>query len=77
MLECQNNMCDVPNCEEPINEKTAEVHHKQGTKIVYGLLCDRCNRIISLAKDDWRILLKTTMYQAEKEGIDIREYLKC
>ncbi len=75
MLEQQNYSCG--SCGDPINKETAEVHHKHGTKIVYGLLCDRCNRTISLAKDDWRLLLNATMYQAEKDGIDLRKYLKC
>lgn len=67
MLEQQNYVCKICHCPETAthkNEKIKElaVDHCHDTGKVRGLLCDRCNHLLGLAKDSKNLLLNAIKY---------------
>lgn len=72
MLENQNYVCLICHCPETSkhnNQKIKElaVDHCHSTGKVRGLLCDRCNHILGLAKDSKTLLLNAIAYLGDSE----------
>lgn len=61
LFESQNNKCAICGCEFTEDNK-GNVDHDHNTNIVRGLLCNRCNLMIGLAKDDTTILKNAIKY---------------
>jgi hypothetical protein len=64
MLEFQDGGCAI--CRTPDNGKRRflDVDHDHETGRVRGLLCNRCNRLLSNARDDFALLEQAASYLA-------------
>lgn len=71
MLKAQKGRCAV--CRKKETEtrsgiiKRFAADHKHGTKVVRGLLCGRCNRLLGMAEDNPKILRRALRYLAQSE----------
>lgn len=70
MLEEQNSVCKICHCPETSmgawgEVKRLAVDHCHDTGIVRGLLCDRCNHLLGLAKDSQTLLSSAIKYLKE------------
>lgn len=61
LFESQGNRCAI--CNEEFSDKLkGVVDHNHKTEIVRGILCQRCNTLLGMARDDERILEKAIEY---------------
>lgn len=59
LLSSQNNRCAI--CHEA-SKKALSIDHCHQTKIIRGLLCQRCNFLLGLARDNKTILQNAVSY---------------
>jgi Recombination endonuclease VII len=67
MLEEQNFVCKICHCPETSigfggEVKSLAIDHCHDTGKVRGLLCDRCNHLLGLAKDSTKVLQNCIKY---------------
>lgn len=62
MLDVQNNVCAI--CKEPQNmgKKNLAVDHDHSNGEIRGLLCNRCNMVLGLVKENTNILMDMAAY---------------
>lgn len=70
MLENQNYVCSICKCPETSKHKNGKikelaVDHCHSTGQIRGLLCDRCNHLLGLAKDSKILLTSAIKYLGE------------
>jgi len=62
MLKANGHKCEMPFCRKPLDNTTAQVDHRHGTKIVRGVLCVNCNTSLGGLHDSPETLLQSVVY---------------
>ena len=66
MLDEQNGQCAI--CKALPQWRRFDVDHCHATKVIRGLLCSTCNRLIGYAKDSEEILLSAVEYLSSRKS---------
>lgn len=59
MLKTQDGQCAI--CRR-VPTRTLDIDHDHATNVVRGLLCNRCNRLLGIARDDRELLRIAALY---------------
>ena len=62
MLKKQNGVCVICKQPENIKNKHLSIDHNHTTSKIRGLLCQKCNTMLGMAKDDINILENAIAY---------------
>lgn len=76
LLEFQGGACAICRREENGKRHHFDVDHDHATGAVRGLLCNRCNRLLSNAQDDHALLEQASSYLAHtpwRQAMDLTE----
>jgi hypothetical protein len=66
LLEKQNGVCAI--CDRVDSNRSLSIDHDHTTKIIRGLLCTRCNRVLGQIYDDIDLLKRAIMYLENPPG---------
>jgi hypothetical protein len=66
MIEEQSNRCKICGATDPSQSRKGtrvwSVDHDHTTGKVRGLICHRCNNVLRMFNDDWRLFLSASIY---------------